>query len=76
MEVMEDLNMAIRCGDVKSFTERLAEVEELSPGVESTGRILTVSGSLCYAAETGFIPIMDTLIEKGVGKVLLLAEQH
>lgn len=73
---MEDLNVAIRKDDVKSFTERLAEVEELSPGVESTGRILTDSGALCYAAETGSIPIMDTLIEKGAGKVLLLAEQQ
>lgn len=71
---MEDFNMAIQEGDVESFTERLAEVEELSPGVESTAMILAVSGALCYAAEAGSIRIMDTLIEKGVGKVLLQAE--
>lgn len=73
---MEDLNVAIQEGDVESFTERLAEVEELSPGVESTAMILAASGTLCYAAEAGSIRIMDTLIEKGVGKVLLQAERQ
>jgi len=52
------------------FNQRLSEVEEIFQDHESTVRGLAVSGALCYAARAGSIPMMDILIEKGVGKAL------
>ena len=68
--MLEDLRKVIREGDVESFHQRLVEVEEFFQDEDSTVGGLTVSGALCYAARVGSIPMMDTLIQKGVGKVL------
>jgi len=53
------------------FNQRLSEVEEIFQDHESTVRGLAVSGALCYAARAGSIPMMDTLIEKGVGEAVV-----
>jgi len=69
--VLEDLKKAIQDGDVESFNQRLSLVEEFFQDRDSTVGGLAASGALCYAARVGSIPMMDTLIKKGVGKPLL-----
>jgi len=64
--VLEDLKKAIQDGDVESFNQRLSLVEELFQDCDSTVRGLATSGALCYATRAGSIPMMDTLIKKGV----------
>jgi len=74
--VLKDLNKAIVEADVELFSTRLAEVEELFQDNDSTARGLAASCALCYAAHVGSVSMMDTLIQKGVGKTLLPTEQQ
>ena len=68
---MVDLIKVICEGDVESFHQLLAEVEKVVPNDDNNiGEQLAVCGALCCAAKTGSIPMMDTLIQKGVGKTL------
>jgi len=68
--VLEDLKKAIQDGDVESFNQRLSQVEEFFQDQDDAVRGLAAFGALCYAAEVGSIPMMDTLIRKGVGKAV------
>ena len=72
--MLEHLKKAIQDGDVESFKQQLSRVEELFQDRGSTVRGLTAFGALCYAARVGSIPMMDTLIQKGVGKTQLQDE--
>ena len=64
-----DLKKAIGHKDVESFNLHLAELERLFQDDDNAMREqLTASGALCYAAWIGSVPMMDTLIQKGVGK--------
>ena len=74
--MLEGLNKAIQEADADSFSTRLAEVEELFQDNDSTARGLAASGALCHAANVGSVPMMDTLIQKGVGKTLFQDEQQ
>lgn len=65
---MEDLKKAIQEGNVESFNEQLQEVEEIFQNEEHRMKMLAQSGTLCYAASVGSIQMLDTLIQKGVGK--------
>ena len=56
---------------METFNQRLSEVEEIFQDHDSAVRGLAVSGALCYAARAGSIPMMDTLIGKGVGKAVV-----
>jgi len=68
--VLEHLKKAIQDGDVESFKQQLSEVEEFFQDRGSTVGGLAASSALCFAAMAGSIPMMDTLIQKGVGKTL------
>jgi len=70
VDVLKNLRKVILEGDVESFNQRLAEVEEFFQDDVDTVGGLAASGALCYAARTGSVSMMDTLIQKGVGKVL------
>ena len=73
--MLQDLKKAIRLKNVESFNQHLTELEKLFQDCDITvGKALAASGALHYAAEVGSIPIMNTLIQKGVGKALLWAE--
>ena len=55
------------------FNQRLSEVENLFKDDDNAVREqLAVSGALRCAAEVGSIPMMNTLIQKGVGKALYI----
>ena len=69
--MLEDLKKAIQDGHVDSFKQQLSRVEKFFLDHDSTVRGLAASGALCYAARVGSIPMMDALIQKGVGKALL-----
>ena len=73
---MENLKEAIQASDMEKFKQQLSEVEEFFQDDDNTARGLAASGALCYAARAGSIPVMDTLVLKGVGKVLLHDEQQ
>ena len=71
--MLEDLNKDIQEGDVDAFNQRLAEIEVFFPVDDddnTLGERLAASGALCYAARVGSVPMMDTLIQKGVGKAV------
>ena len=70
---LEDLNKDIQEGDVDAFNQRLAEIAmffQVDDDDNTLGERLAASGALCYAARVGSVPIMDTLIQKGVGKAV------
>jgi len=56
---------------VESLNQYLAELVKLLQDDNTVGVRPAANSALCYAAWTGSIPIMDTLIQKGVGKALL-----
>lgn len=66
--MLEHLKKAIQDGGVESFKQQLSWVEEFFQDRGSTVRGLVAFGALCFAARAGSIPMMDTLIQKGVGK--------
>ena len=69
--MLKNIIKVIQEGDVESFHKLLADVEEMIPNDDNNMvERLAVRGALCYAAKTGSIPMMDTLIQKGVGKTL------
>ena len=63
-------------GDVDTFKQRLSQVEEFFQNHDNTMKGLAASGALCYAARAGSIRMIDTLIQKGVGKAVLRDEQQ
>jgi len=67
--VLDDLNKAIREDDMEMFNTKLTEFEGLSQDADSF--VGGLAGALCCAASVGSIPMIDTLIHKGVGKTLL-----
>ena len=69
--MLDDLKKAIQDGDVESFNQQLSLVEQLFQDHDRTVRGLATSGALCYATRARSIPMMDTLIKKGIGKPLL-----
>ena len=61
---------------MNSAKQHLSELIELLQDDNTIGEQPAASSALCYAAWAGSIPMMDTLIQKGVGKTLLQAEQQ
>ena len=71
--------MAIYPGnDVEAFKRYLEELEMLLQEEEDSAvrERLATSGALCYAVKVQSYPMMDILIQKGVGKILSYSEQH
>ena len=58
---------------MESVSLHLGELVRLLPD-DNTVRQPAASSALCYAAWAGSVPLMDTLIQKGVGKTLLQAK--
>ena len=73
--VLENLNRAIKRQDMEAFEQHLAELEGLPQGDSTVGERLAVCGALCHAASVRSVQMMDTLIQKGVGKTLSEAER-
>ena len=63
------LKKAIQRNDVESFNKHLACLEKLLPDC-TVGERLAASGAQVFAATVGSIPILNTLLQKGVGKAL------
>jgi len=61
---------------VYSVELHLAKLIKLLPDDSTIGEQPAASSALCYAAWAGSIPMMDTLIQKGVGKTLFLAKEQ
>ena len=51
-----------------SFHRHLDELEKIVQNNERMKVLLEKDGVLCYAASIGSNPVVETLIEKGVGK--------
>ena len=51
-----------------SFHRHLDELERIVQNTEQMKVLLEEDGVLCYAAWIGSNPVVETLIEKGVGK--------
>ena len=68
--MLEDLKKAIQDGDVKSFKQRLSRAEQFFQEQDDAVRGQAAFYALYHAAEVGSIPIMDTLIQMGVGKAV------
>ena len=75
-DVLVDIKKDIRHDNVKSFNQHLAELESLLQDDSTLRDQLATSGVLCSAALLGSVSVMDTLIQKGVGKALLQEEEQ
>ena len=58
----------IKENNVDSFHCHLDELERVVHNNEWVKKLLTEDGTLCYAAYVGSIPMVETLIQKGLGK--------
>ena len=62
------LRESIEENNVDSFHHHLDELERIVQNNERMKELLKVNGILCLAAWIGSNPVVETLIEKGVGK--------
>lgn len=53
---------------MESFHRHLDELERILQNSERIKQLLEEDGVLCYGAYIGSKPVVETLIEKGVGK--------
>ena len=68
---MELLKKSIQENNEESFHQHLAELERLLQDSGTVREWLATSGALNYATDVGTIPMIDTLVQKGLGKALL-----
>ena len=54
--------------NVDSFHRHFDELERIVQNNDRMKVLLEEDGVLCYAASIGSYPVVETLIEKGVGK--------
>ena len=63
------LRESIMCNDVDSFHRHFDKLERVFQNNEQKMKeVLDEDGILCYAAHVGLNPVVETLIQKGVGK--------
>ena len=62
------LRESIKENNVDSFHHHLDELERIVQNNERMKELLEVDGTLCLTAWIGSNPVVETLIEKGVGK--------
>ena len=67
--MLEALKTSIEENNEESFHQHLAELERLLQDSGTVREWLATSGALNYAAEVGSIPMISTLVQKGLGKV-------
>lgn len=65
---MKILRESIKGDNVDSFHHQLDQLERIVQNNERMKRLLKEDGTLCYAAHVGSYPMVDALIQKGVGK--------
>ena len=68
MKVLKTLRESIKGNNVDSFHRHLSELEQVVETNERMGQLLQERGVLCYAAFLGSNPVVETLIQKGVGE--------
>ena len=68
MKLLKRLQESIKENDVDSFHRHLDDLERVVQNNERMGQLLVEDGTLSYAASVGSTPVMETLIQKGVGK--------
>ena len=66
MKVLKPLQESIKENNVDSFHHHLNELERVIQNKEKMRRLL--EKLLSYAAHLGSTPVVETLIQKGVGK--------
>ena len=66
--MLQTLRESIKRNNVATFHRHLDELEKALQNSERMKRLLTADGTLCYAAFIGSDPVVETLIQKGVGK--------
>jgi len=64
--MLEALKKSILENNEESFHQHLAELERLLQDIGTVREWLATSGALNYAAEVGSIPMIDTLLKKGL----------
>ena len=62
------LRESIRRNDLDSFHRHLIELERLVQNIERMKELLEQDGTLCLAGWIGSNPVVEILIQKGVGK--------
>ena len=68
MKVLKTLRESIKENNVDSFHHHLNELERVVQNNERMRRLLQEDGTLSYAAFLGSTPVVETLIQKGVGE--------
>ena len=66
--VLKQLRESIKGNNVDSFHRHLNELERVVQNNERMGQLLEEDGLLCLAASLGSNPVVETLIQKGIGK--------
>ena len=62
------LRESIKENDVDSFHRHLDELGRVVQNNDQIKELLEEAGTLCLAAHVGSNPVVETLIQKGVGK--------
>ena len=65
---MKTLRESIKENNLDSFHHHLDELERIVQNSEQMKVLLQQDGTPCLAAHVGSNPVVETLIEKGVGK--------
>ena len=68
MKPLKTLRESIKENYVDSFHRHLNELERVVQNNERMKQLLEEDGVLCYAAFLGSTPVVETLIQKGVGE--------
>ena len=68
MKILKTLRESIKGNNVDSFHRHLNELERVVQNNERMGQLLEEDGLLCLAASLGSNPVVETLIQKGIGK--------
>ena len=66
--VLKQLRESIKGNNVDSFHHHLNELERVVQNNERMGQLLEEDGLLCLAASLGSNAVVETLIQKGIGK--------
>ena len=68
MKVLKTLRESIKENNVDSFYHHLNKLERVVQNNERMRQLLQEDGTLSYAALLGSTPVVETLIQKGVGE--------
>ena len=74
--MLQTLRESIKRHNVDTFHRHLHELERVLQSSERIKKLLTADGTLCYAAFIGSDPMVETLIQKGVGKKHMLIDYN